>query len=96
MNCMNDTITDCCTHQCNIDSDCLNQECNIDTKQCRLDSYSTDWSNCSKDSPCSKEQGDCDQHVDCEGALLCGVDNCAKGPAYLDCCTGVDKQILKE
>ena len=79
---------DCCFRLCHNDSDCLNQECNTDTNQCRLDSYSTNWSYCSEYSLCHQEEGDCDQHVECEGELLCGVDNCPFGPTYLDCCTG--------
>ena len=80
--------TNCCTKICNNDSDCFNQECNNDLNQCRLDSYSTDWSNCSQDSPCHKGVGDCDHHTDCKGTLLCGIDNCASGPTGMDCCTG--------
>ena len=87
MNCENSSITDCCTHTCENDSECLNQECNTDVHQCRLDSYSTDWSNCSQDSPCADGEGDCDHHTDCEGTLLCGSDNCASGPTGMDCCT---------
>ena len=84
---------DCCTSSCHNDSNCLNQECHTEVNQCRLDSYSTDWSNCSQDSPCHKGQGDCDLHTDCEGTLLCGVDNCASGPTGMDCCTG--RSIMK-
>ena len=87
LNCPNSSITDCCTHTCHNDSDCMNQECIIDINQCRLDSYSTDWSNCSHDSPCADGEGDCDHHTDCEESLLCGRDNCARGPTGMDCCT---------
>ena len=87
-NCVNSLITDCCTYTCNNDSDCESGECNTERNQCQLNSDTVDWSKCSKDSPCYKEEGDCDQHVDCKGALLCGVDNCAGGPTYFDCCTG--------
>ena len=86
MNCMNSSISDCCTQRCNNDSDCLNQECN-DSYQCRLDSYSTDWSKCSQASPCADGEGDCDHHTDCEGVLVCGNDNCANGATGMDCCT---------
>ena len=79
---------DCCTSSCHIDSDCLNQECNTDINHCRLDSYSSDWSKCSQDSPCNEGEGDCDQHVDCKGILMCGNDNCLSGPTEMDCCTG--------
>ena len=86
MNCMNSTVSDCCTQQCNNDSDCLNQECNTENKQCRLDSYSTDWSNCSLDSPCSNGEGDCDNDAECDGSLLCGINNCEGGLSNMDCC----------
>ena len=78
---------DCCTSTCCNDSDCLNQECNTATNQCKLDSYSTDWSKCSQVTPCADGEGDCDHHTDCEGTLLCGNDNCASGPTEMDCCT---------
>ena len=80
---------DCCTSTCHNDSNCLNQECNTEVNQCRLDAYSNDWSKCSQVSPCADGEGDCDQHADCEGELLCGVDNCIEGPSYFDCCTGM-------
>ena len=92
LNCINSTITDCCTSMCYNDSDCLNQECKTDTNQCRLDSYSTDWTNCSQDSPCADGEGDCDHHTDCQGTLLCGNDNCASGPIGMDCC---EQEIYK-
>ena len=87
MNCMNKTIADCCTKPCDSDLDCTNQECSSDIHQCRLDSYSTKWSMCSQDSQCVDGEGDCDEHSDCEGSLLCGSDNCARGPNGMDCCT---------
>ena len=87
-NCVNVSITDCCTLTCQEDSDCLNQECEIKKNLCRLDSYSTDWSKCSQDSPCAEAEGDCDHHTDCEGSFLCGNDNCAHGPTGMDCCAG--------
>ena len=87
LNCvMNNTILDCCTSTCHDDSDCNNQECNVDINQCRLDSYSTAWSNCSQASPCAHGEGDCDHDNDCEGASTCGNDNCGSGPIGLDCC----------
>ena len=87
MNCVNSTLRHCCTKTCNNDSDCFNQECNTDINQCRLDSYSTDWSKCRQDSPCADGEGDCDHNTDCEGTLLCGNDNCVSGPTGMDCCT---------
>ena len=86
LNCANTTITDCCTRTCNNDSDCVNQECNTNINHCRLDSSSTDWSLCSQESPCADGEGDCDHHLDCEGSLMCGSNNCATGPTGLDCC----------
>ena len=77
---------DCCTSTCHNDTDCVNQECNVNTNMCRLDSYSTYWSNCSPASPCAQGEGDCDDDTDCEGALLCGNDNCASGTTGMDCC----------
>ena len=77
---------DCCTSSCYNDSNCLNQECNTEVNQCRLDSYSTDWSKCSPVSPCADGEGDCDHHTDCTGTLICGNDNCASGPTGMDCC----------
>ena len=87
MNCMNSTIADCCIKPCNSDFDCLNQECIVEINQCRLDSYSTNWSMCSQDSQCVDGEGDCDEHADCKGSLLCGSDNCERGPNGMDCCT---------
>ena len=94
LNCANNSITDCCTHSCNNDSDCKSGECNYDHNHCLLNSENVDWSKCSKDSQCNKGAGDCDQHMDCEGELLCGVDNCARGPASFDCCTGRAGDII--
>ena len=89
MNCMNSTVTDCCTQPCNNDSDCTTSgECNAEHNQCHL------WPMCSQDSPCADGEGDCDHHTDCEGGLLCGIDNCMGGPTYLDCCTGRSIMIL--
>ena len=48
---------------------------------------STSRSRCSQSMPCADGEGDCDHHLDCEGTLLCGNDNCASGPAGMDCCT---------
>ena len=77
---------DCCTSTCHNDTDCVNQECNLNTSMCRLHSYSTDWSKCNQDSPCTNGDGDCDDHTDCEGALFCGNDNCAGLTIGMDCC----------
>ena len=88
MNCANSTLRHCCTKACNNDSDCFNQECNNDINQCRLDSYSTDWSKCSQDSPCADGKGDCDNDGECEGLLVCGNNKCLGGPSTMDCCIG--------
>ena len=87
-NCANSTRQHCCTKSCNNDRDCSNQECDTDIDQCRLDSYNTDWSKCSQDSPCSDGEGDCDNDGDCEGSLVCGKDKCGSGPSNMDCCIG--------
>ena len=85
-NCANDSATNCCTKTCNSDSDCLNQECNTDENQCRLDSYSTDWSLCTQTSPCNDGEGDCDADSDCQGLLVCWSDYCIDGTTVMDCC----------
>ena len=73
---------DCCTSTCHNDSDCSqSRECNAVNNQCYL------WPECSQASPCADGEGDCDHHMDCEGTLLCGNDNCASGPSGMDCCT---------
>ena len=87
-NCANSTLHHCCTQSCHNDSDCLNQECNTEFNGCRLDSYSTDWSNCSQDSPCADGEGDCDNDEECKGSLICGDNKCLNGPANMDCCMG--------
>ena len=72
------------TMPCNNDFDCMYQECH--NNQCRLDSYSTDWSLCSQESPCTEGEGDCDSDLECVSSLVCGTDNCAHGPSSMDCC----------
>ena len=76
----------CCTQPCNNDSDCFSGECIDDYNLCRLNSDTIDWSRCSQDLPCADGEGDCDHHLECEGTLLCGNDNCAVGPSGMDCC----------
>ena len=43
---------------------------------------------CSSDKPCKLNQGDCDHDGECEGDLICGMNNC--GPNFswdsADCC----------
>ena len=88
LNCLNNTVTDCCTNICSNDSQCLNQECETEKNMCRLDSYSTNWSLCTVDSPCIFDEGDCDEDSDCKGSLVCGINNCGpSGPRGMDCCT---------
>merc|ERR1719397_715090 len=52
---------------------------------------STDWAFCSKSSPCSEGQGDCDRDNHCQGNLVCGKDNCRdwhpNAEKRADCCT---------
>ena len=94
-NCANSTLINCCTKPCSNDYDCYNQECNTEIGQCRLDSFGINWSNCSQESPCAVDSGDCDQHTDCVGILLCGNNNCASGPSGMDCCTDDGNLNLK-
>ena len=36
-----------------------------------------DWNCCTPDRPCKVEMtGDCDEHHDCDGDMLCGKNNC--------------------
>ena len=36
-----------------------------------------DWNCCTPESPCKTENtGDCDDHGDCHGDMLCGTNNC--------------------
>ena len=57
---------------------------------------------CSPLNPCVDGEGDCDNDNDCEGNLVCGVDNCDRAnPAFDstdDCCfnliLGTDKHIF--
>ena len=95
MNCANSTLQHCCTKTCNDDIDCSHQECNSDINQCRLDSYSTDWSKCSQDSPCADGEGDCDNDEECDGSLVCGNDKCGGGPSTMDCCIGKFVALLQ-
>ena len=73
----------------------MNQDCDAYLNQCRLDTYSTDWDNCSQASPCAEGEGDCDDHTDCEGELVCGNDNCASGTTGMDCCMGIYIGMLR-
>ena len=90
-NCMNTTITDCCTQPCSNDNECTSGDCNLRYNQCYL------WSDCSQDAPCADGEGHCDTHTDCDGALLCGNDNCWIGSTSMDCCTGryMNNRILR-
>ena len=85
-NCASGPGLDCCTSTCHNDSGCMNQECNTDLNHCRLDSFSTAWSNCSLNSPCSEGEGDCDYDSECSGSLVCNDDSCTSGPLGMDCC----------
>jgi len=35
-----------------------------------------DWNACNSTNPCGENEGDCDDNSDCDGSLVCGVDNC--------------------
>ena len=46
-----------------------------------------DRSCCTREAPCSTNQGDCDKSDQCQGNLVCGQNNCpASFPKYADCC----------
>jgi len=55
---------------------------------------SSDWNYCSRWSPCSVGQGDCDGDKECQPGLRCGEDNCRNfhpGARYsADCCEEPD------
>ena len=43
---------------------------------------------CKVSTPCTLGQGDCDEHSDCAGDLICGADNCGQELYFeADCCT---------
>ena len=59
---------------CNLPQTCTANDTNIDC--C--------WRNGNK---CGENEGDCDDHSDCENGLKCGEENCPEGfPEYFDCC----------
>ena len=35
---------------------------------------------CTGSKPCGEGEGDCDEDSQCEGDLVCGTDNCRRGP----------------
>jgi hypothetical protein len=47
---------------------------------------------CTSFSPCGINEGDCDDHFECQGELMCGIDNCINilpsdnFPSTHDCC----------
>ena len=47
---------------------------------------------CTSVSPCGINEGDCDDHFECQGELMCGIDNCINilssdnFPSTHDCC----------
>ena len=43
---------------------------------------------CSSEYPCKEFEGDCDTDDDCEGSLICGIDNCGSSFKWpkADCC----------
>merc|ERR1712179_891623 len=48
------------------------------------------WNACSSSAPCAVGKGDCDNHNECQGALLCGHNNCREfdqsAHFQADCC----------
>jgi len=65
--------------------DCCTQRCKGAWHHC-----------CTPRKPCGLRDGDCDQHIDCSGNLVCGVDNCPKrfGKGK-DCCVRPKKPRCK-
>merc|ERR1711990_461612 len=51
----------------------------------------TDWNCCTRENPCNKGEGDCDNDSECKPGLKCGYNNCIyswSGSHHLaDCCT---------
>ena len=38
------------------------------------------------DGYCKEGEGDCDDDAECEGDLVCGINNCAWNSTFDDCC----------
>lgn len=59
-----------------------------ETKDCCTQRCKGAWHNCCTPSkPCGLHDGDCDEHSDCSGNLICGNNNCPKGWGKTkDCC----------
>jgi len=45
---------------------------------------------CTVEKPCAENEGDCDDHDQCQAGLICGSGNCPWGTGD-DCCVNVDK-----
>ena len=54
----------------------------------RCSASNTDMTCCTEDQKCSSGQGDCDIDAECQGALICGNDNCGSDfpDSSFDCC----------
>ena len=55
------------------------------------DASNSDYGCCTSSNPCGLGEGDCDSDSECNGDLICGLDNCQSldsGWAYsdIDCC----------
>merc|ERR1719167_679060 len=57
-----------------------------------------DWAFCTKDKPCGKGQGDCDNSAQCGAGLECGVDNCRDfhpgAHRLADCCVPTQGETI--
>ena len=57
------------------------------------------WACCNLENQCGFGEGDCDTNDQCEGNLICGIDNCqAMNPnknfdTYADCCYDPSKHL---
>ena len=40
---------------------------------------------------CKEGEGDCDDDAECEGELVCGINNCAWNSTFDDCCANPGK-----
>jgi len=56
--------------------------------------YSARVIQCSEKNPCGIDEGDCDNHSQCVGSLVCGIQNCVnkfEGFGFKDCCFQLPK-----
>ena len=88
-------IHDCCydpTHSTSPSTTTTNFE-NSTNALIRCGGSQTDTASCCTSvSPCGINEGDCDDHFECQGELMCGIDNCINilpsdnFPSTHDCC----------